>query len=345
MEPPPERLPARRDTILFHGARLKVTLSFMPRSVVCALTVVLAAAHVGAVSVEGRITNASNVRLRSAPSTNASIAAELSLGTELVVLERTNQAELWYQVRTDDGRNGWVLARFTTALDLAHRNQIIESIVLDRLQSVGSFTASLQLFNLIEKTAARLNDREAQARFALYRLRSMNNVLGGVPFRRGDSDLYQGWISEHQEAARYNEPAGQWMVDPSYALEVHEKHRGTAAADDIAWFLVLNDFYGECEGNVPCYVGWQNQLNGEYLRLHPRGRHSDESNANIMRGLNAAMDNLQNFPLVLKEFDPATGCGELHTSLDPLVAAVTASTSARKADALAAIDRFAQLCR
>ena len=106
-----------------------------------------------------------------------------------------------------------------------------------------------------------------------------------------------------------------------------------------------NGLYGECEGDVPCYVTWQNELNGEYLRLHPRGRHADESNADIALRLNAAMDNLQGFPLVLNEFNRKTRCGELHVSLDALVAAVTTSTSVRKADALAAIDRFAQLCR
>jgi Bacterial SH3 domain len=132
--------------------------------------VVLAVVHVGAATNERRITNASNVRLRSAPANSASIEAELPLGTALVALEHTNAAEPWYHVKTDDGHEGWLL---------------------------GSFTIPL---------------------------------------------------------------------DPSYVSGVHEKHRDTAAADDII-------------------------------------------------------------------------------SLDPLLAAVTASTSARKTDALAAIERFAQLCR
>ena len=322
----------------------------IPGFVVCALTVVLAAAHVGAASVESRITNASTVRLRSAPSTTASIAAELSMGTELVVLERTNQAELWYHVRTDDGRDGWVLGSLTTPFDREHLDEAIESIVVERLSSGvqiegNTFSTHLQLFDLIERTAARLNEREAQARFALYRLRSMNNAFRNVPFRRGDSDPYRAWIREHQDAARYNEPAGQWMVNPSYVMQIHEKYRADAAADDIAWFFVENGLYGECEGDVPCYVTWQNELNGEYLRPYPRGRHADESNADIARRLNAVMDNFRGFPLMLNEFNQKTRCGELHMSLDPLVAAVTTSTSVRKADALAAIDRFAQLCR
>jgi SH3 domain-containing protein len=316
----------------------------------CLLTVALAAAHAGAASDERRITNAASVRLRSAPVASASIAAELPLGTELIAFERTNAADPWYRVQSDDGHTGWVLGSLTTSLDLERRDQTIESIVLARLSRLSplkgeSFSTRLQLFDLIERTTARLNDGEAQARFALYRLRSLNDVALGVPFRRGDSDPYRSWIRAHREEVTYNEPGGSWMVDASHVVQTHEKYPDTAAADDIAWFLVTNGVRGECEGDVPCYIDKRNQLSGQYLRWHPRGRHADESNEDIARALNGIMDNLRAFPLVLQEFDPGTRCGELHTSLDPLVAAVTASTSARKEEALAAIDRFAQLCR
>jgi hypothetical protein len=316
------------------------------------VTVALAAAHAGAAGDERRITNASSVRLRSAPVTNASIAAELPLGTELIALERKDAADPWYRVQSDDGRNGWVLGRWTTPLDPGRRDQTIESIVLARLSRRSpvrgdgeSFSTRLQLFDLIERTAARLKDGEAQARFALYRLRSLNDVALGVPFGRSDSDPYRSWIRAHREEVAYDEPGGSWMVDASYVMQTHEKYRDTAAADDIAWFLVTNGVRGECEGDVPCYIDKQNQLNGQYLRWHPHGRYVDESNADIARRLNGVMDNLRAFPLVLQEFDPGTRCGELHTSLDPLVAVVTATTSARKAEALAAADRFTQLCK
>jgi hypothetical protein len=190
-----------------------------------------------------------------------------------------------------------------------------------------------------------LNDREAEGRFALYRLRSMKDLLLGIPFRRHDSDPYRSWIEVHQEEVAYNEPGGDWMVQASSVTQTHERYGDTNAADDIGWFLVQNGLRGECEGDVPCYIDWRNRLNGQYLRWHPGGRHADQSNADLAQVLNDVMDNLRRFPLVLEEFDPSTRCGELHTSLDPLVAAVTASTSARKAEAVAATERFAQLCR
>jgi hypothetical protein len=173
----------------------------------------------------------------------------------------------------------------------------------------------------------------------------MKIVLLGVPFRRGESDPYRGWIRDHQDAARYDEPGGTWIVEPLYVTGAHDAYRGTAAADEIAWFFVQNGKYGECEGDVPCYVDWADRLEGWYLRTYTVGRHTDDANDRIALRLNGAMDNLQNFPAVLAQFDPRFRCGELQMFLDPLAEAVTAATSARKAGALAAIDRFARLCR
>jgi uncharacterized protein YgiM (DUF1202 family) len=85
---------------------------------------------------EWRITSASNVRLRRAPAINASVAAELPLGSNLAVLERTHAGDLWYQVKTDEGGDGWVLGRLTAPLDPERRASTIESIVLDRLPNL-----------------------------------------------------------------------------------------------------------------------------------------------------------------------------------------------------------------
>src|SRR5437660_6501129 len=81
----------------------------------------LLATVTGLAADEWRITSASNVRLRRAPATDGPVAGELPLGASLVVLERTQAGDLWYQVKTDDDRNGWVLARLTAPLDPERR--------------------------------------------------------------------------------------------------------------------------------------------------------------------------------------------------------------------------------
>src|SRR6267154_4199420 len=100
---------------------------------------VLAVLCVGTAADDRRITNASNVRLRSSPSTDASVTAELPLGTEFVVLGQTNVAERWYHVMTDDHREGWVFGSLTTAIAAGRRDKTIEAIVEARLGSGGNF--------------------------------------------------------------------------------------------------------------------------------------------------------------------------------------------------------------
>jgi hypothetical protein len=322
----------------------------LPSTVTVVLTVALALAQSGGVSSQSRITKATTVRLRAEPATTATAIAELPLGTELVALDDPSHDASWLHVRTGDGRTGWVLGSLTAAFDPLRREEAIEAIVVDRLSIVSEpvnapFATHTELFNLVEQTTNRLTGDGARARFALYRLQSMKNLLAGIPFGGGERDPYRAWIRDHQGAAQYSEPGGIWIVDPRYVLQIHERYRGSAAADDIAWFFVQNGLAGECEGDIPCYITGQNTLNGEYLRLHAGGRHADESTADIARTLNDVMDNLRIFPAVLGDFDPKSRCVELHRSLDPLQAAVSASTSAHKADAMAAIDRFAQLCK
>jgi len=323
----------------------------MIRAAVYALALTLAARPVCA--QDRRITNASDVRLRSTPSTDAAIAGDLPLGTELTAFEQSNGAEPWYHVRTDEGRDGWVFGALTTPLDPDRREQILESIVVTRLANSGNFSANAQLVELIERSAGRLADGDARGRFALYRLRSLTAALYSIPHgvydrevesRSPEVEPYGAWIRARPGAARYFESAGHWMVDPEHVKAVHREHRGSTSGDEIAWFYVTNGLIGECEGDVPCYVRWQNELNGWYLASYPSGRHADESNAHVAFALNDSMDNLLRFPGVLAQFDPRTRCDELRKPLDSLAAAVNASTSPQKAGALVAIERYARLC-
>jgi hypothetical protein len=325
----------------------------MTRALVCA-SLALAVALPGLAPDDIRITNASNTRLQTTPATDASTSAELPIGTELLVLSSTGGADPWYLVRTDDGREGWLFGVLTTPLDPNRRDQIIESLVEARLKAGGNFSANIQLVDLIERTAARLGDPDARGRFALYRLRSLAAAFDSIPFgvhdraverQRPEAEPYGAWIRSRLEVATYFESAGHWMVNPEYVKAVHSEYRDSRSGEDIAWFYVTNGGFGECEGDVPCYVRWQNEFNGWYLASYPNGRHADESVTDIARALDGVMDNFLVFPKVLAEFDPRSRCGELHGSLDPLTAAVTASTSTTKAEALIALDRFAQLCR
>src|SRR4029077_20480331 len=128
----------------------------MMRLIAPVVVFVLAVPCFGTAADERRITNASNVRLRSAPATDASIVAELPLATELVTVAHTGGTEAWYHVETDDGHDGWVLGSLTTVIDPGRPEKTIESVVEARLRRGGNLSARVQLFELIERTAAHL---------------------------------------------------------------------------------------------------------------------------------------------------------------------------------------------
>jgi hypothetical protein len=232
-----------------------------------------------------------------------------------------------------------LLGRLTTSIDAEHYVETIQAIAEAQLRSHSdirgtTFAARVQLFNLIERTSGKVNELEASARFALYRLRSLRDAFDGIPFGGNRRDPYDRWLLEHWDAGFYNEPAGAWMVDPEYILRIHEQFRGTTAADDIAWFRVTNGAGGECEGYLACYIGRTDGLQGEYLRLHPRGRHSDEATAKIAEFL-AALGN---------SYDrDALDCPSFRMSLESLASAVSSSSAAGRPSAVAVLKRIAEL--
>ncbi len=324
---------------------------------------IIALWFVGFLQGPSLITSAANVRLREAPVASARIVDELPLGTRLEAMTPSGKAgatdrvvsDGWTRVRTLDGADGWVAADLIRAIDPARPLPVIEAIVRARLPSSAqraadargggeSFASRIQIARLIDEASVEAGDRETAARFALYQLRALSYALGAVPFRRGRQPPYGAWLGARAASIVYNEPGGMWMVSSDHVRRVHDQHRGTAAADDIAWFRATNGLAGECEGDLPCAVSWRNTLEGEYLRLQPRGAHVEAAHARIASGLSGYLTNVESFPKVLAEFTPATRCGELRASLDPLRAAVTAAESARKAEALAAIARYARLC-
>src|SRR4051812_46197120 len=74
-----------------------------------------------------RITSASSVRVRSGPSTSASVVDTLSVGVLLDELGRSDtqqtiggQKNFWYKVATPGGKTGWIFGGLTLPADPDH---------------------------------------------------------------------------------------------------------------------------------------------------------------------------------------------------------------------------------
>jgi hypothetical protein len=205
------------------------------------------------------------------------------------------------------------------------------------------FARRARLVDRLESAASRAPTADQRGRLALQWLRSVGWLWASVPFRAAEQPPYQAWLADHEAFVIYSEPSGAWMVSPEVAWKVHGMHRSAANADEIAWFVVMNGYPGECEGYVPCYANVFNWLDGEYLRRHPRGRHVAEAVEQVRSRLEEAGTTLSG-PSASDFLNPASDCDDLRAGLTPLRSALLGSTAGSRTDAIAVVDRLLSYC-
>ena len=142
----------------------------------------------------------------------------------------------------------------------------------------------------------------------------------------------------------FSEPAGEWLIVPEVIWQIHDTHRESSVADEIAWLAVTNGLAGECEGYVPCYAHGLNGLDGEYLRRHPRGAHVAEAVETTKGSLEQSL-RLLSEPDGKRFFDASHDCGDLTPPLSALRRALAESpASPAREETLSLADRLLAMC-
>ena len=121
----------------------------------------------------------------------------------------------------------------------------------------------------------------------LARLRALSLAAAAVPFKQARREPYATWLASRSIDVVYDEPGGHWMLRDKAIWDAHQRYAASPVADDIAWFGVTNGLPGECEGHVACYLYVQNELLGEYPRLHSSGRYATEAVDMLVSSLDA----------------------------------------------------------
>lgn len=289
----------------------------------------------------GRLTSASNARLRSDPGESGAVVATLPLGTALVGIETGGADRDWLRVRTADGREGWILSRLTRRFDASRRLDVIASIVDDRLARQGdSFAARAEIVALLERSLPDVGDAERAGQFAWRWAKALAHAAAALPRSYEPGDSYNAWIAAHEVMLSWNEVAASWTLSNDGLRDLHQRHRDTSAADAIAWLAVEIGLGGECEGYLPCAVTRSDRLEGGYLRQHPNGRRAGDAVGRI--GESATLWLSQSTRP--DAFSADKDCGALTTSLTPLRAAVASTTAATRDQTLARLDQLGRRC-
>jgi hypothetical protein len=220
---------------------------------------------------------------------------------------------------------------------------VASATVSAQTPAITTFKARAEALRRIDAARQDLADPQAAAEMALHWAEALDRTARAIPFGSSSkAEPYASWIRAHQTHVAYNEPGGHWMLRRDTVVNLHKIYPAMEAADDIAWLLVTVGVGGECEGYLPCYVERQNLTYGEYLRLHPTGRHADDA----VRILQTWISSLVRDEDGLKKmFVPADHCSDLKASVSTLRGIVAKAGAYRSEDVTRGLDALLGWCR
>lgn len=223
-------------------------------------------------------------RIRSQAKAGAPEINHPPLGTALQVVEKT---PLWYRVKFSDGAKtstGWIPANSASDFNSAGKPQIYQQITDRYYKPRGmDFATASGLYEFLNR--ADISELGSTGDLELKRLLALRAALNSVPAGKSRDYPYQNFLKANEKSVVYSEPSGAWIVKSDQFWDLHKKYKDAAVADQIAWEAAQNPLPGECEGYVNCHLFYTRMTSGEYLNLHPNGKHNLEALTNLTNSL------------------------------------------------------------
>lgn len=323
------------------------------KSTTAILALLLALACVGATTASAaggkRVTSASSVRVRATPSTSGAVVDTLSIGVVLDEVGRSpapqkvgSQEDYWYKVALPSGKQGWVFGGLTKAVDPNRPDGAYVEIARDRLANdvvALTFADWTDLVAFLDRAPGLVSTKEARGELEMARLVAVGNALMATPIEQQNRAPYKPWRDKLKTKTVYSEPAAQWLVEADEFWAVQSRYADTAVGDRLAWDAANASLPGECEGDVSCSLSAYNFTAGRYVKLYPKGEHTDEAIARLIEIVEGALKDGQEtgyyVPTEPEYQEP------LRKDLAEARAAVAAANSPRRDETLALVDRLA----
>lgn len=273
-----------------------------------------------------RVVTGSGLRVRARADATSTVLERLELGATVPCLARTGDATLgdrrggFCRTRLADGREGFFFEPLTGPFDRARPEAAWQAIVDERTAALAQCATQrkedvwgYQRF-LLARAAAATSAAE-RARWGLLELRLL----------RVQACLYAGadprFYVDEAQGPRLKREAIWSFVD---------RVKGTPSAEEAAWLAIEHGHDFECEGSLPCLLGWTRHVEGEYLVRFPDGPHAQDA----VRGIAEAARNVL-AALEKREVGPADmGAKDLE-----MLAAVRGAIARAKGEAARAADQ------
>ena len=212
------------------------------------------------------------------------------------------------------------------------------------LSPENEFSRRADLATRLHAASERASDPEQRARLALLWLRIQRSLIAMLPFEGPPVSPYREWLAQQKNAVADREIGG-WVLLPEFLWHVHDRHKSTEAAEELAWFITETGLPSDCEGHIPCYTRVMNSVAGEFLRRYPRGVHASEAVAGVQSSIAQLIETLSE-PYAKDFLDPSSSadCEQLKQSVRPLRQAIAGSNANNRVATLTVIDTLLKRC-
>lgn len=252
------------------------------------------------------ITTASFVRLRKKASLNSKTISTLHIGTELTVIKKSdkfykigNLKNYWYQVKLENGVEGWVYGAFLKKFTDSDEYLIALKIIKQRLLKKLKFEEAVDLYDWLKSLKKSLKKKYSQiaGQLDLIQIKLIYKYLKNQfeydeKYQRDKfkSPKHEAWIKKVRPYVFYAEHGG-WSLKGKITSKLQVLYHGTPIGDELTWMMVnieQNNMerYAECGGDFFCGFSRDYSVWPSYLIQYPKGKYSNVVYNKILALLN-----------------------------------------------------------
>ncbi|WP_069473735.1 SUMF1/EgtB/PvdO family nonheme iron enzyme [Candidatus Marithrix sp. Canyon 246] len=153
--------------------------------------------------------------------------ARLIIATIVTKLDNSAD-EKWYQIKTPDGKIGWVAARYTMPVKLRYKAQAYIKVAKRKLNhKTASFGDFVELVNFLKGIIPTIRNRENKAELQFSYLLALQKSLDKLPRRQ------KNWLKKQKRNIIYDKSSRLWLVKRKWFQQLHDKYSDLAIADRI----------------------------------------------------------------------------------------------------------------
>ena len=223
---------------------------------------------------------ATNVRIRSLPTTKGKVVATLKLGTYGQITAKSNEQEkligktdYWYKIKDNDNAEGWIFGGLTAKANESTKLSVAAELIQKRLKMTGKpIKDEEQIYEFAKRAKLFQGENEEKARLEMLYLDSIQKIFDSLSMMGKGFETNHKTITENKELIYYHESAGQHFVSPRAYWALADKYKAfPGIAEEISWKAAEQQLPGETEGDPTLMLAFFAESHLKYIERFPLG--------------------------------------------------------------------------